>query len=206
MVEEEEKRYQVIYADPPWRYRSDQPPLSRERSDMYGKRRISAAHYYDTMSFEDIAKLPVKEKFADRNCVLFMWVTNPLLDLQLPIIKAWGFEYKTLLTWKKDGSKNVGYWFRGFTEHLALGVRGDIKSFRSLEPNIQSFHVGKHSEKPEGFRRLIESVTRDLNPKIELFARRRVPGWDVWGLEAPAELPTSVTSYFLGGDNNDSRK
>jgi N6-adenosine-specific RNA methylase IME4 len=139
------------------------------------------------MSFDEIAKLPVKQ-IVMADAVLFLWVTNPLLPKQLAIMKAWGFEYKTLITWEKTNGKGGGYWFRGKTEHLALGVRGKVKSFRSMVDNIHRYPVSRHSEKPEGFRRIIEKVTPNLNPKLELFARHSSAGWDIWGNEGVNEV------------------
>ena len=89
-----------------------------------------------------------------------------------------------------DDGKGMGYWFRGHTEHLLLGVRGKVKAFRSPEHNILRLPVKKHSEKPEEFRRLIERATANMSSRtrIELFARERIAGWDAWGNEVESDI------------------
>ena len=97
----------------------------------------------------------------------------------------WGFKYKTMLTWRKIMSLGMGYWFRGQCEHLLLGVKGKVKAFRLQECNFIQCKAEKHSKKPEAFRQLIERATANMptQDRIELFARQKTPGWDVWGNE-----------------------
>ncbi len=183
------KKYQVIYADPPYGYRfksptaSPRPPTSQEAGGV--------KYYYDTMSVEEIINLPI-DTLVDKNSVLFLWATVPLLPEAFQVMKAWGFKYKTMLTWHKLRCKGMGYWFRGHTEHLLFGVSGDVKAFRSLTHNIQEIKVLPHSVKPLQFRRIIEEVTMGLEPKIELFARERHDGWDVWGNQASKTMQMEV--------------
>lgn len=175
------KKYKVIYADPPWRYSFSKPTASKggNKGDGYS---AGVNYYYDTMTLNEIKEIPINN-LADRNAVLFLWATTPLLPEALETMKVWGFKYKSCITWKKERCKGMGYWFRGHTEHLLFGVKGKIKAFRSLKRNVQEFPVEKHSKKPDGFRTIIELVTKRLNPKIELFARQRHDGWDAWGDE-----------------------
>jgi len=181
------KKYQVIYADPPWSYKSSDAPASYSPCFEQGEKPHAVTHYYDTMSTKDICSLPVNE-LAEKDAVLFLWATNPLLPDAFQCMESWGFKYKTLFTWHKDRCKGMGYWFRGHTEHMLLGVRGKIKAFRSLQHNIKKLPVEKHSKKPNWFRELIEEVT-PRKTRIELFARKEEglisihKGWDVWGNE-----------------------
>ena len=175
------KKYEVVYADPPWSYKFNKPTASKggSKGDGYS---AGVNYYYDTMTMQEIKEMPLKELTA-KNAVLFMWATNPLLPEALETMKEWGFKYKTCITWKKERCKGMGYWFRGHTEHLLFGVKGKVKAFRSLEHNIQSFPVEKHSKKPDWFRKLIEDNTIDMPNKIELFARQNTKNWDVFGNE-----------------------
>jgi len=170
------KKYQIIYADPPWSYKNKRTG---------GTMQSGAANKYSTMSVGDICALPVSD-ISDRNSVLFLWATVPLLPEALEVMKAWGFKYKTMLTWRKIMSLGMGFWFRGQTEHLLLGVRGKVKAFRIQKPNFVQCKVGRHSQKPQEFRDLIEMAS--LQPRIELFAREKTDGWDVWGNEVDSDI------------------
>ena len=176
------KKYKIIYADPPWSYNSKKPTTAKRPSAMGVS--LTPDYYYKVMNLEEIKKLPV-QKISDDDCVLFLWATNPLIREALEVMEAWGFKYITMITWHKTNSKGMGYWFRGYTEHLLFGKKGKIKSFRSMVHNLQEAKFEKHSKKPDLFRKMIESVTKELNPRIELFARQKIEGWDSWGDEIP---------------------
>jgi N6-adenosine-specific RNA methylase IME4 len=174
------KLYQVIYADPPWAYRNKKT----------GGSMISGAEAkYQTMTQQQICsmKLPV-----DKNAVLFLWATVPLMREAFEVLDAWGFQYKTMITWRKIMSLGMGYWFRGQCEHLLLGVHGKVKAFRVQEPNFLQTKVLRHSEKPEEFRQLIERATIELPNKLELFARKPSVGWDVYGNEVADSIRLPV--------------
>ncbi|KKK84517.1 hypothetical protein LCGC14_2782570, partial [marine sediment metagenome] len=102
------------------------------------------------------------------------------------VMKEWGYKYKTMITWRKIMSLGMGFWFRGQTEHLLLGVRGKVKAFRIQKANFIQCKAEKHSQKPKEFRDLIEMTK--LTPKIELFARQKTKGWDVWGNEVESDI------------------
>lgn len=187
------KLYEVIYADPAWSYKSSGTPAAKRPCLYKGEKPHSVNHYYDTLTPKEIAELPIK-KLSAKNSVLFMWVTNHLLPDAFDVMKAWGFKYKTCITWHKENGKGMGYQFRGHTEHLLFGVRGKVKAFRSLEHNIKKLPVGKHSEKPNEFRKMIENVAGHLGNKIELFARKKYDGWDVWGNEV--ENSININQYI----------
>ncbi len=170
------KRYDVIYADPPWHYKNSRPPcLIKKQPQTCG-----VQHYYDTMRIDEIKNMPIKN-IANKNCVLFLWSTTPAIREAFEVVDAWGFKYKTMITWEKTNRDCMGYWFRVCTEHLIIAIKGQIKAFRNMERTCYHEARTKHSKKPEYFYSLIESVT--AGNKIELFARQRRAGWYAWGNE-----------------------
>lgn len=178
------KKYNVLFADPPWSYK-------KSNSGRGGN--SSAIKKYQTMSIEDICNMPIPE-MVEKDAVLFLWATVPLMPEAFRVLNAWGFKYKTMLTWRKVMSLGMGYWFRGQVEHLILGVRGKVRPFYMQVPNFYQCKAGNHSEKPHYFRELIEKATAKSfqDPKrLELFARSKhnlfgddvFGGWDVYGNE-----------------------
>lgn len=167
------KKYDIIYADPPWAYRNKKTG---------GNMVSGAANKYQTMSTEEISNMPIKD-IAAKNSVLFIWATVPLIQDAFQVMNAWGYEYKSMITWRKIMSLGLGYWFRGQCEHLLFGIRGKVKAFRLQEPNFIQTKVLKHSQKPDEFRKLIERATAGMvsQNKIELFATHYPKGWDVFG-------------------------
>lgn len=164
------KKYQIIYADPPWRYNFS--PSNKSKIEQY----------YETMSEEDIANLTISQ-IADKNCVLYLWATSPKLLEALKVMKSWGFEYKTCAIWDKD-SIGMGYWFLGQHELLLIGTKGKIAPPKA-KFRVSSIYTEKkkgHGIKPDYFRQLIMRSFPDLN-KVELFARQEVDGWDCIGNE-----------------------
>jgi N6-adenosine-specific RNA methylase IME4 len=149
------------------------------------------------MKTKDIAVLPVKGISAD-NAHLYLWVTNNFLPDGLFVMKEWGFEYKTMITWMKDRF-GLGQYFRGITEQCLFGVKGMLPYKMENGKRCQGrtgFNAPrtKHSSKPENMRDMIELVSdRKGYNKIELFARSESPGWDVWGNEA---LNESLDTFF----------
>jgi len=176
------KKYQIIYADPPWSY-----------NDKMSGHSFSLDHEYKTQSKNWIANLPVRGVLADKNCVLFLWVVSPLLPECLEVMKAWGFKYKTLaFCWNKQTKNgkwvsNLGRWTMGNVELCLLGVKG--KNQRICK-NIKQLVIAertKHSKKPDEVRKRIVELMGDL-PRIELFARQKTEGWDVWGNEVESDI------------------
>lgn len=174
------KRYDVIYADPAWTY---------ENKKTGGSHKSGASQHYPTMTVEEICALPVPA-LGKKSSVCFLWVTVPMLDEGRQVLKAWGYKYKTLHVWHKVGRKGLGYWWRGEVELLLFGVRGKVKAFRMNESNIVAAPVGRHSEKPDLFRRRIERAAEKgvLLEKVELFARVHPTGWDVWGFDVAGSI------------------
>jgi N6-adenosine-specific RNA methylase IME4 len=167
------KLYGVLYVDPPWRY------------ETIGDR--SADQHYTTMPVEEIKALRLP---AYEDCVLFMWAVVPLLPEAFEVMKACVFTYKSECVWvkKKDGKPQIGtgFWARAQHEHLLIGVRGNIPAPAPGEqyPALIEAPRGRHSEKPDIFAEHIERLFPNV-PKLEMFARKERPGWDVWGNEVP---------------------
>lgn len=168
-------KFNVIYADPPWRFE----PYSRET----GMDRAPENHY-PTMTLQQILDLPVPTVAAD-DCVLFLWATVPMLPEAFQVMTAWGFTYKSHCIWNKN-ALGTGYWFRNKHELLLVGVKGDIPAPLpgTQYASVIDGPVKDHSRKPIIFRGMIEGLFPNL-PKIELFARTPAPGWGQWGKEAP---------------------
>ena len=171
-------QYRTIVADPPWAY-------SERAATGKADRRASAGDFYPTMTVAEIAAIPVST-LAAADSHLYLWVTNTkLFEGGEEVMAAWGFTYKTLLTWYKTGSIGLGRWFRGRTEHVMFGVRGHapIEPSRREQNHISAPNRWDgHSAKPEAFYDLVERVSP--GPYLELFARRQRLGWDTWGNEA----------------------
>ena len=141
-----------------------------------------AIDHYNTMSLEDIKALPVKELTED-DAVLFMWTTAPLLEEAFEVVNAWGFKYKTNIIWNKV-KPNLGNYTSVRYEHLMIATKGRGTTDNTERPNsVQTIERrGRHSEKPEEFRNIIETLYTYGN-KIELFSRKKVEGWEAYGNE-----------------------
>ena len=171
-------KYKTILADPPWEYRNCKMKfMDAWVSGSDG----GAKSQYPTMSLDEIRSLPIINEMRDKDCVLFLWATFPLLPEAFEVMKSWGFTYKTTLVWIKSGLPGMGFWFRVQGEVCLIGKRGNAKAFRSMHPNIFFAKATRHSRKPERFFNMIDPVIP--RPAIELFARERRDGWDAWGDE-----------------------
>ncbi len=173
-----DKRYTIIYADPPWAYE-------------WGKGKngghFAPEKHYNTMPVDEICALNIK-RLAEKNCALFMWATMPCLPDAIKVMNAWGFKYKTCaFTWvktKKDGNPlaGMGSYTKSNAELCLLGMRGHIKSVDKTVRQIIMYPRLGHSVKPPIVRERIVSLFGDV-PRIELFARQYADGWDCWGNE-----------------------
>lgn len=175
-----DKKYQIIYADPPWKYNSRADHKTRFRGGAYG--------HYDLMSMQDIKALPVPQ-IADDNCVLFMWCTFPCLDEQIKLFETWGFKYKTLgFSWIKTNKNNgkpffgVGYYAKSNAEICLMGIKGKMKPICNSVSSCIISPRREHSRKPDEARDRIVQLFGDI-PRIELFARHQFEGWDCFGNE-----------------------
>jgi site-specific DNA-methyltransferase (adenine-specific) len=182
------KKYKIIYADPPWAISFY--PVKGETGMKFTQ--------YKTMKLHAIKALPVKN-ISTENASIFMWTTNTFLPDALEVMKEWGFKYHCTIVWKKDN----GITMRGVhrtVEFLLFGYNGKYPNIGKGKP--LPCHVehkrGKHSEKPDIFRKIIVDKFGDI-PRIELFARQRAEGWDAWGdeiEESPVLGEKPTTSMF----------
>jgi N6-adenosine-specific RNA methylase IME4 len=174
-------RYGVIAVDPPWTFST----YSRK-----GKGRSAEAHY-DCMTADEIKAMPIDQWAAD-DCVLFLWVTDPLLEVGLEVMRAWRFRYKTVgFYWAKTAkldnnlwTTGLGFWTRANPEQCLLGTRGRPRRAAGAT-NVKKLIVSPrraHSQKPdEAYERMQTLCT---GPYLALFERGSRPGWTVLGNEA----------------------
>ena len=185
------KKYQIIYADPCWKY--------RQGKSMGTNFQGAADAQYPCMDYKEIAELPVN-KITDDVCILFQWVTFPMLKEGIYVLEHWGFEYKTVaFTWIKTNINNnnpffgIGYYTKSNAEICLLGTKGNAHILVKNNGISQVIITPKtkHSKKPKEARNKIIKLVGDL-PRIELFARppkdllfedESYKGWDVWGDE-----------------------
>lgn len=189
------KKYNIIYADPPWQYKF--PGTRAEKADDY-----------ETMKTKNICELNIGE-LADENAVLFIWIIWTKLPDALEVIKAWGFEYKTVgFVWVKtnrntateqfsflptdsfDSFWGMGMWTRSNTEVCLIATKGKPNRRSASVHQLIYSPLQKHSKKPDEVRERIIELMGDL-PRVELFARQKTDGWDVWGnqVESTIEVP-----------------
>lgn len=172
------KKYQIIYADPPWSY----PKTGGTKNS-----RGMAKQFYNTMSPEGMKNLPV-QSIAEDNCALLMWATYPKLPEAIKLMESWGFEYFSVaFTWVKKTRTGkdffgMGYWTRANPEVCLLGFKGKMKPQSHAIRNLLYSEVREHSSKPPEVRDAIVGLFGDI-PRVELFARQKTNGWDVWGNE-----------------------
>ena len=175
------KKYNIIYADPPYKVSANYQSNNRKF--------LNINNYYPTMTIEQIKNLDVKS-ITDKDCILFMWVCDSFLKDCIDIIESWGFEYRTIgFNWiKKYKSGSFCYNFSKYTlkshEICLIGIKGKLKNLKKKN-NVKSLVIAErtiHSKKPDEVRNRIVELCGDL-PKIELFARQKVQGWDSWGNE-----------------------
>lgn len=178
MIPFPKKKYNIIYADPAWHFKTWSKKGHKK----------SAVNHYETMNLNDLCNLPI-EKISEKNCILFIWVLDPMLPEALDVIKAWGFKIKTVaFTWVKKNKKSdslftgLGYWTRSNPEMCLLATRGHPKRQSKRVRQVVIDKLREHSRKPDCIRNRIIELCGDL-PRIELFARQKTPGWDVWGNE-----------------------
>jgi N6-adenosine-specific RNA methylase IME4 len=158
--------FSAIVIDPPWRY------------DNVATRGAAEDHY-PTMSLDELAAMELP---AADNAHLYLWVTNGFLREGFGLVDAWGFTYKTILTWCKP-QIGMGNWFRNTTEHVLFGVRGRHPTLRNDVPTHFTAPRTRHSAKPESFYDLVESCSP--GPWVDMFSRNRGRfGWHTWGNEA----------------------
>lgn len=177
------KKYNIIYADPPWQYKD-----KRNGYKMSG----GAENHYKTMSIQELKKMGgTINSIAAEDSILFMWATFPNLIEALELIKSWGFSYKTLgFSWIKTNKKNkkpffgIGFYTKSNCEVCLLAIKGKPSNLKKSNYVSSCVISGReeHSKKPDEVRIRINELVGDV-PKIELFARKKIEGWDCWGDE-----------------------
>ncbi len=172
----EDGEFTTIYADPPW------PEFGG------GKIKRGADKHYSLMKVPEIVELGLEvQRITSEDSHAYIWTTNNYLPSALKVMDAWGYVYKTMITWSKD-RMGLGQYFRGMTEHCLFGVRGMIP-YRTNEATGKRaqgrtvFNAVRtdHSRKPSQMRDMIELVSP--YPYLEMFARVSHEGWSVWGNE-----------------------
>jgi N6-adenosine-specific RNA methylase IME4 len=183
-------KYKIIYADPPWSY-----------NDKMSGHSFSLDHEYETQSKNWIAKLPI-ENMAEKNSVLFLWAVSPQLPEALEVMKAWGFKYVTVaFVWNKKSKNglnisNLGRWTMGNVEMCLLGRKGRPQRISKNIKQLVEAQRTVHSKKPDEVRKRIVQLMGDL-PRIELFARQKTEGWDVFGNEVEGSI--NMDDYVVKG-------
>ena len=179
----EQKKYQIVYADPAWKY-----PKTGGLKNSRGM----AKQFYDTMDIEQIKNLDVNS-ISDEDCALFLWTTYPQIPNALEVIRAWGFTYFGLaFNWIKKTKTGkdffgMGYWTRANPELCLLATKGKPKPICHNIRQLVYSQIDEHSKKPKIIREHIVNLCGDL-PRIELFARQKAEGWDVWGNEVESDI------------------
>ena len=170
------KKYTIIYADPAWSYND------KQNTHKLG----GAIKHYGTMSIKEICELPIKQ-MTEKDAVLFIWVTSPLLEASFEVIKAWGFKYKSSFIWDKI-KHNMGHYNSVRHELLLIATKGRCTpQVRKLFDSVVSVERTEHSKKPNDFRTIIDTIYPNGN-RVELFARKNYEGWDAWGNEVEKSI------------------
>lgn len=188
-------KYQVILADPPWSYNDKRNSAGKNNPTGAG----GALKHYKCMDIKDIKSLRIKD-ITDENCMLFMWATSPFMKEAIEVIESWGFKFITIpFVWvkmrndmsepRKDG---IGNYTLNNAEYVLLGRKGKYWRNSTKVKQILQHPKLKHSEKPSEIRRRIEELCGEV-PRIELFAREKVEGWDCWGNEVPKDMQKKIS-------------
>lgn len=174
--------YDIVYADPPWEYNTKE--CLAKTSILNGELNT----HYETMTMNDLKNLKIRN-IAAKNCLLFLWVVSPMLKEGIELMEEWGFKYATVaFIWHKKRT-NPGHYTMSECEICLVGKRNKIPVPRGAR-NIKQFLAeerGRHSAKPKEIRDRITKMF-PTQKKIELFARQRIDGWDVWGNQAPKSV------------------
>jgi N6-adenosine-specific RNA methylase IME4 len=166
------EKFGTIYADPPWRYQNQ------------GTRASTGNHYAGDMSVEEICAMPIPELCAEK-CHLHLWTTNAFVFECPKIFEAWGFEFKSSFVWVKP-QMGIGNYWRNSHEIMLLAVKGGQTALNKGQKSWIECSRGKHSAKPDAVRHSIEKLSP--GPFLELFGRKKVEGWTVFGNQVVEEL------------------
>lgn len=180
------KKYNIIYADPPWKYNKG---VHQETFPKRKQTRIERELPYQTMSLDEMKALDI-HSISEKNSALFMWVTDSHLKQGIELMESWGFKYKTIaFIWKKITNKGntcatIGAWTMKNCEICLFGTKGNMLQYKKANNIFQLIEAERtiNSKKPNEARNRILDIFPNV-PKIELFAREKKDGWDVWGNE-----------------------
>lgn len=175
------RKYRTILADPPWQINQRGKNSNR-----------SAEHHYDLMPLERIKAMPVADLCDASASHLYLWCPNGLLPEALEVIRAWEFTFRSPIYWIKP-RLGLGNYVRSASETLLFATRGKAPVKFQAQPNWFFAAQQEHSHKPKEQFAIIERLSD--GPYLELFARRRQPGWDAWGFEAPGGSDIIVPGY-----------
>lgn len=198
-VKKATKKYSVVLADPPW--------------DIQQKGAHGAVRHYELMTLDEIKGMgeAIREN-TEENAHLWLWITNATLPYMNEILDAWGFTYRSILTWCKPRFQ-LGVYLRNATEQVIFATKGKAPVGFKSQPNWQFWPIQDHSHKPEELYPIIERISGKLNlteeelaigkqnEKLELFARRRTTGWDVWGNEIDSDVSFAKYGYLVPSDD-----
>jgi N6-adenosine-specific RNA methylase IME4 len=188
------KKYNIIYADPPWNSNSQFGRDKKKGNDQH----------YPLMTLEDIKNLPVADYAAD-DCVLLLWVVDTQLFEAKEVIDAWGFTYKTVgFTWAKETATGkdhfgVGMWTRKNPEMCLLATKGKPKRESAAVRQLQRHKKREHSRKPDEIRKAIVDLCGD-KPRLEMFCRYPEAGWDKWGNEVDSDICLTPKDFITLND------
>jgi N6-adenosine-specific RNA methylase IME4 len=183
------KKYNIILADPPWKYGSKELYGDKINGYKNGQRKRfkRLEDTYATMQLDEIKELPIKD-IIDKDCACFLWVTDSHLKEGIAVLEAWGFKYKTIIfNWIKKTNKgntcvNFAPWTLKSSEICLLGIRGRMSQYKKSNNVRQLVEAErtKHSKKPDEVIKRIEKLFGDL-PRLEMFCRFPKQGWDSIG-------------------------
>lgn len=174
-------RYRTILLDPPWPMRK-MIPEGADRSLIPSRHSVNLD--YPTMTVEQIRRLPLAD-LMEPNCHVYLWTTQRFLPDALELFRSWGITYHCVLTWVKQ-SGIVPFSFCFNTEHMVFGYRGGLDFKRCGLKLSMTERSTAHSVKPEESYQRIEEAS--FGPYLEMFARRRRPGWDIWGNQVTGSI------------------
>ena len=182
--------FRVIVIDPPWKYQSRAEDITHR-----------ARNPYPDMEIDVIKALPVSA-LAYKDCVLWLWTTNAFISEAFQCLDAWGFRYKTCLTWVKD-RMGLGNWLRGQTEHCLMAVRGNPIVTLTNQTTALKAPTREHSRKPDEFYALVESLCP--GNRLEMFSRQRREGWQSQGAEVDFYQSPAARRFTNGSGGSNGR-
>ena len=171
------KLYKTLIIDPPW-------PVEQ-------KGRFGAINHYRLMDLEKIKAMPIAD-LCEENAHCWLWTTAATLEHGYAVLRKWGFTPRSIFVWIKP-RLGLGVYLRNCAEYVILGVKGKLAIQFKAQMNFGFFPLQDHSHKPEEFHKIVERCSP--GPYLELFARRRTPGFDVWGDDKSITSSIQIPGY-----------